>query len=226
MKPYYEDGAVTIYHGDCREILPVVLTVIPALVLTDPPYGVAERTDRQSKGRSTVRAKANNFPPVVGDAERFDPSHLLRYPRLVLFGANNYADRLPTVSSWIVWDKLDGLTSKREIGFNDNGDAELVWTNLGGPIRLLSERWMGVHRLSEHGESRLHPTQKPVALMSRIIVWRTSPGDLVVDPYMGSGSTLVAAKEAGRKAIGIEIEERYCEIAARRCSQEVLGLSA
>jgi site-specific DNA-methyltransferase (adenine-specific) len=233
MKPYYEDDAVTIYHGDCREILPL-LGLDPALVLTDPPYGVSERTDRHSKGRDNPLGGRNNgqpvvtardFPPVHGDDEPFDPSHLLGFRRLVLFGANYYAERLPASPTWIVWDKLDGLTTeKRAIGLDDNADVELAWSNVGGPARLIPHRWKGLIKASERTDQRVHPTQKPVALMARIIDWLTEPGDLVLDPYAGSGSTLRAAKDHGRRAIGIEHSGTYCSIAARRCAQDVLAV--
>jgi len=222
MKPYYEDDSVAIYHGDCREILPGLSGV--DLLLTDPPYGVSERTDRASKGRCNL-ARSNDFAAVYGDDEPFDPAHLLGFSRAVLFGANYYAEKLPPSASWLVWDKLDGLvTERRLVGFDDNADVELAWTNLGGPARIVSHRWKGMVKASERGESRVHPTQKPVALMAQIVAWQTEPGDVVLDPYMGSASTLRAAKDLGRKAIGIELEERYCEIAARRMGQEVLDI--
>jgi site-specific DNA-methyltransferase (adenine-specific) len=160
------------------------------------------------------------MPPVVGDTQPFDPAPLLRFPRVVLFGANHYADRLPPSPTWLVWDKRDGVAS------DDNADCELAWTNLGGPARLYRHLWRGLCRASEQGQRHLHPTQKPVALMAWIIANWTKPGDLILDPYMGSGPVLRAAKDLGRRAIGIEIEERYCEIAARRLGQEVLPLEA
>lgn len=212
MTPYYDDGRVRIYHGDCREILPTLTGV--DLVLTDPPYGVAEATDRKARGRDNL-AECNDFPPVYGDDAPFDPTHLLTFPA-VLFGANHYADRLPVSPSWIVWDKRDGLAS------NDNADCELAWTNLGGPARLFAHLWNGMVKASERDQRRVHPTQKPVALMSWVIQRWTLPGQLVVDPYMGSGPVCRAAKDLGRRAIGIEIEERYCEVAARRLGQEAL----
>lgn len=230
MTPYYEADGITIYHGDCREILPT-LDSAPALVLTDPPYGISEVTTRSGAGRNSggrglhSHSASRDFEAVRGDDEPFDPSHLLSYDRLVLFGANHYADKLPPSPSWIVWDKLDGLTSKRAVGFNDNADCEMAWTNLGGPARLLRQMWTGLLvRGEENATARVHPTQKPVGLMRQIIEWRTEPGDLVADPYMGSGSTLRAAKDLGRRAIGIEIEERYCEIAAKRLGQMVLDM--
>ncbi len=225
MTPYYEDtsSGIVIYHGDCRDVLPGIDPATVAMMLTDPPYGVGERCDRKARKRGAL-AECNDFPQIAGDDEPFDPLHLLRFQRLVLFGANHYASRLPASASWIVWDKRAGLTSKRGDAFNDNSDAELVWTSLGGPVRIYSHRWMGMLKDSERDQRRVHPTQKPVSLMARIILENTNPGDLVVDPYMGSGTTLRAAKNLGRRAIGIEIEERYCEIAAKRLQQSVLPL--
>lgn len=222
MTPYYSEDGITIYHGDCRDLLPDVAPPSRIdLLLTDPPYGIAERTDRRSKRRSALAA-AIDFPAVAGDDVPFDPTHLFGYRRSVLFGANYYADRLPTSSSWLVWDKVDGLTSKREVGFNDNADVELAWTNIGGPARMFRHRWMGIMKASERTERRRHPTQKPVALMARIIRW--AGGDVILDPYMGSGSSLVAAAALGLAGIGIELEERYCEVAANRLSQCTLQL--
>jgi site-specific DNA-methyltransferase (adenine-specific)/modification methylase len=148
----------------------------------------------------------------------FDPTHLLQFGRVVLFGGNHFADRLPPTPSWIIWDKRDGITS------NDNADCELAWTNLGGPARLYRHMWNGMIKASERDKRRVHPTQKPVALMAWIIGNHTQPGDLILDPYMGSGPVARAAADLGRRYIGIEIEERYCEIAARRLEQSVLPL--
>ncbi len=215
VTPYWERDGIAIYHGDCRDVLPSIVPATVSLVLTDPPYGINEACDRKRRKRGALAA-CNDFPNIIGDTHPFDPAHLLCYPRLVLFGANHYADRLPSSPSWIVWDKLDGLTSKRALGFNDNADVEMAWTNLGGPARLIAHRWMGMLKASERGERRVHPTQKPIALMESILGNWTRPGDLVVDPYMGSAPVLVAALAMGRPAIGIELEERYCEIAAKR----------
>lgn len=215
MTPYYADPLVTIYHGDCREWS----GAMPDLAIADPPYGRRLNTNNDGP-RSKQKARGRKWEPVTGDDEPFDPSHLLRYPRLVIFGANHFASRLPESPSWIVWNKRgDGRPSGMHVG-----DCELAWTNLGGGIRMFSNVWHGAPRW--RAEPVLHPTQKPVALMRWIIERYTEPGDLILDPYMGSGPTLVAAKSLNRRAIGIEIEERYCEIAARRCSQEVLGLTA
>jgi DNA modification methylase len=223
MQPYYEDAAsgIVIYHGDCRDVLPTLGAV--DLALTDPPYGIDLDTANHRRKR-TALANANDYPPIYGDDEPFDPSHLLGYPRLILFGANHFASRLPESPSWLVWSKTAGLQSKRAFGFNDNADAELIWTNLGGPVRILGHQWIGLMKASENGERRVHPTQKPVALIRWLVEHFSNPGDIILDPYMGGGSTLKACLESGRRAIGIELEERYCEIAAKRLQQAVLPL--
>jgi site-specific DNA-methyltransferase (adenine-specific)/modification methylase len=223
VTPYYADGQVALYLADCAEVLPLLSPETVDLVLTDPPYGISEATNRRERQR-TALALCNDFPPLHGDDAPFDPAPLLRFRRLVLFGANHYADRLPPAGGWIVWDKRAGLMSKRGDAFNDNGDAELAWTNLGGPVRVYSHLWLGMLKASERDERRVHPTQKPVAVMRRIIQEHTDPGDMVLDPYAGSGPTLRAAKDLGRRAIGIEIYEPYAEIAARRLAQGVLPL--
>jgi site-specific DNA-methyltransferase (adenine-specific) len=228
VTPYYADDAVTIYHADYRDVADVLQFDV---IVTDPPYGIGWDVGTGGwRGRARDR-DGTSFNPIHGDDGPFDPSWLLAYRKpTVLFGANHYADRLPPSPSWIVWDKRDGA----KFG-PDQSDCELAWTNLGGPARIFRLVWNtlsrikdektagGSHQANHHRKHHvLHPAQKPIVLM-RWIIDRCPPG-IILDPFMGSGSTLVAAKERGRKAIGIEIEERYCEIAARRCSQEVLGL--
>lgn len=220
MRPYYSHAGITIYHGDCREILPLI-DILPNLVVADPPYGTNTTVDN---GRFTHggfgmmnRAFVQLRQPIMADKEPFNPSHLLRFKRLILFGANNFADKLPPSNGWIVWDKRLGLEDMKCWPL---GEAELAWTNITGAVRVFRNRWMGLVRDSEQGK-HYHPTQKPVALMNWILgEWA---GGLVLDPYCGSGPTLEAAKRRGLPAIGIEIEEKYCEIAAKRLSQEVFA---
>jgi DNA modification methylase len=217
VTPYYQDDLVTIYHGDCREVGEGIGLAVSdiGMLLTDPPYGIDYQPARD--GRVSGPARWERGSRVTGDREPFDPTHLLdwRVPT-ILFGANHYADRLPPSGGWLVWDKTPrGI---RE-GFIYS-HAELAWTNVLGHVEKIALEWDGASR---QGEPFLHPTQKPVGLM-RILIERYSKPGVVLDPYAGSGTTLVAAKQTGRRAIGIEIEERYCEIAAQRCSQEVLGL--
>lgn len=214
MTPYYDDGQVAIYHGDSREILPTLSRA--DLILSDPPYGISIVGSSGTVG-GTKAGKAREYAPVHGDNEAFDPSWLLPLAqRLILWGANHYAERLPSASKWLVWDKRDG-------GNSDNfADCELAWTNLGGPARLHRQMWRGMLRSETQMDGvRFHPTQKPVGLMSWCIQVAGIDG-LIADPYMGSGSTLRAAKDLGRRCVGIEMEERYCELAANRMCQEVL----
>ena len=211
MKPYYEHAGIKIYHGDCREILPT-LTPLWGLILTDPQYGIDHPCDYATRGRGLLAA-CSDYAPVHGDSEPFNPSHLLSFGcPTVLWGANHYASRLPDASGWLVWDKLrpDDL---------DQATCELAWTNFVKGVRRYSFRWNGM--LRDGNEDLFHPTQKPVALMKWVLSLRWTPEGGVCDPYMGSGPVLIAAKAAGRWAIGIEIEESYCEIAAKRLSQEV-----
>lgn len=211
VTPYYVDDLVTLYLGDCREVLPSIDEADVALVLTDPPYGMDYKPLRGSNG-----SKMWGDTTVAGDAEPFDPSHLLRFPRLILFGANFYAHRLPPSGGWLVWDKTPhGI---RE-GFIYS-HAELAWTNVGGArVRKFSLEWQGNVR---NGEPFLHPTQKPVALMRWCIREFTKRGDLVLDPYMGSGPVAKACAEEGRRYIGCEIKVEYLDAAIDRLRQTAL----
>lgn len=233
MRPYYEDSAVTIYHGDCREV------INPSgqdcfLLLSDPPYGgglavdFAERFKAQSGKwwKNTDRATQQRHVPITGDDEPFDPAFALSInsKAKVLWGANWYSNRLPDSGGWWIWDKRGG---KRDVSEAEwpMSEAELAWTNIGKGVRMFRHTWFGLIRDSERGE-HWHPTQKPVELMKWCIEMSKCPaGAMVLDPFMGSGTTLRAAKDLGRKAIGIEIEECYCEIAAMRMAQGVLALT-
>lgn len=207
MKPYYQDDLVTIYHGDSLELGLSIET--PAAIVSDPPYGMDWDTDttRFSGGKQKVK-RGRVAPSVAGDSEPFDPSPWLDFPEVILFGSNHYAQRLP-VGTTLVWVKRnDGAYG------SFLSDAEVAWMKGGHGVYCYRD-------VRGFGRTN-HPTEKPVGLMRWCIQRTKSP--LVIDPFMGSGSTLVAAKSLGRRSIGIEIEERYCEVAAQRCSQEVLGL--
>ncbi len=213
MTPYYQDSAVTIYHGDCREILPALPKV--DLVLTDPPYGIAHPCDFKARGRGKLAA-CTDYPDVHGDGQPFDPAQWITQPA-ILFGANHYASRLPDSAGWLVWDKLrpDDL---------DQSTCELAWSNIIKGVRRFRYLWNGMIRAGD--DLLYHPTQKPVELMAWCLSFPwTEPLGTILDPFMGSGTTLRAAKDLGRKAIGIEIEERYCEIAAKRMAQEVFSFT-
>jgi site-specific DNA-methyltransferase (adenine-specific) len=213
MTPYFDRDGIAIYHGDCLDVVPR-LSVAPALVLTDPPYGMDYKPKRGSDGSKRWQ------DGVAGDAVPFDPAHLLVFPRLVLWGANWYADRLPASGGWIVWDKTPRGAKN---GFAAS-HAELAWTNCCSSVRKFSMQWGGE---AHGGEPHLHPTQKPVGLMRWVLRQFTEVGDLVLDPYMGSGPVAQACREEGRRYIGIEIEERYCSSAvSHRLSQGLLNLGS
>ena len=210
IEPFYQSDRVTLYNADCLAVLPQLAAGSVDAVVTDPPYGVAERCDRKSKGRGNL-AECNDFAPVHGDDKPFDPAALVSFPRVVLWGGYYFADRLPFVSKWLIWDKRDGMNS------NDNADCEIAWTNAKGPARLIHHRWNGMIKASERDRRRCHPTQKPIALMEWCIEQVCTPaGGTVFDPYMGAGSCGVAAIKTGRKFIGIELDAGYCEIARKR----------
>ncbi len=211
MKPYYQDSAVTIYHGDCREILPELPKV--DLVLTDPPYGVNWNTDyTRFTGERGINQK---YPPVFDDDKPFDPLPWIKFNESILWGANCYSDKLPR-GSWLVWDK------RFRNGEAFLADAEVAWWSWGHGVYIYAQTWQGSSKAGE--TERHHPTQKPEGLM-RWCIEKMHFGTPILDPFMGSGTTLRAAKDLGRKAIGIEIEEKYCEIAAKRMAQEVLPLT-
>jgi DNA modification methylase len=197
-KPYYQDDAVTIYHGDCREILPLVTADV---VVTDPPYGLGKRMSGGTWG--TAEKYAEMWRWDVAPALEL----LLRLIAIgdsIIWGGHYFG--LPPSRCWLIWDKRNAVPT--------TADCEMAWTNLDRPTKRFSAP-VGVHEFG-------HPTQKPIALMR----WSLSfvPTGVILDPFMGSGTTLRAAKDLNRRAIGIEIEERYCEIAAKRCAQEVFDL--
>jgi site-specific DNA-methyltransferase (adenine-specific) len=223
VKPYFStpDGRVVIYHGDCREILPMLDPAHVDLVLTDPPYGINYRSNHNSSRRGVWARwiRHANLPGIQGDDAPLDPAPLLRLQvPIAIFGGNYCADQLPPSRCWLIWNKRAGISA------NNQADCELIWTSFDKPARVFDHLWSGLLRSGEENVTRggkLHPHQKPVALLRRIITYSDTFG-AVFDPYMGSGSSLVAARDLGRRAIGIEIEERYCEIAARRLEQQVL----
>lgn len=201
---------IQLYLGDCLDILPS-LSGIDALI-SDPPYG-EEYSPRQNTGKAWGLKTFTGNIVVPGDDIPFDPTPFLNYPVVVLFGGNHYANKLPPSPGWIIWDKRDGLTS------NDFADCELIWTNQNRVARLFRHRWSGALRDSEKGIPRVHPTQKPIVLMEWIINNYTQPGDTILDPFSGSGTTGIAAYLTERNCILIEKDPKIYKIMERRISK-------
>lgn len=219
MKPYYQDDYCTIYHGDCREIMPTLPKV--DLVLTDPPYGIgADKNLRANKRHGKAVAHSKDYGVANWDSSTPESwvfgCMLTKCDKSIIWGGNYFA--LPPSKCWLVWDKDNGE--------NGYADCELAWTNLDKAVRKIRYRWMGMlqEKSGDDKEDRFHPTQKPLDVMTWAITQAPDNCQTILDPFMGSGTTLRAAKDLRRRAIGIELEERYCEIAARRLQQEVLAL--
>lgn len=196
--------------GDCRLILGDSLEVMPELsrkgaLVSDPPYGISYKSP-SGRGK-TVRG---DYAVIAGDDQPFDPTPWLDWDQVALFGANHFAHMLPPSAKWLVWDKRAGMTP------NNNSDCELAWVKKGGSARLITHLWNGMLKASEREDLRVHPTQKPVAVMEWVINQVTEPGVMITDPYMGSGSTGVACVRQGRPFIGVEIDETYFKAACER----------
>lgn len=220
MKPYFRDSAVTIYHGDCREIVPTMGRF--DLLLTDPPYGIKQDSGMGGGGcdgfgcgkKRTPKAYAGGWDDTTPDADLMRVC-LNACRTHIVWGGNYLSSMLPQKPKWLVWDKEQTMPTY--------SDAELAWTTLQGvAVKMLRYNGSG---LMAKEKGREHPTQKPLNLM----LWCIGlAGDVqtILDPFAGSGTTGRAAKDLGRKAVLIEREERYCEIAARRMSQGVLNFTA
>lgn len=217
MTPYYQDEAVTLYHGDCREIVPQLGRF--DLLLTDPPYGLGENHRRvASRG---LLARPTDYGAFDWDNSTPEPelidACIQSADAAVIWGGNYF--HLPPSRAWLVWDKCNGGT--------DFADCELAWTSLETAVRLKRFMWHGMLRDGEaRGIPRVHPTQKPLELMTWCITLAGDSAQTILDPFAGSGTTGRAAKDLGRKCVMIEREEAYAEIAAKRMAQEVLPLTA
>ena len=226
--PFYADEAVTLYHGRVEDVLPALDLSEVALVVADPPYGIA--VEGQDRGRPAIGGgargiPATEFPSFIDGGDRAGVPYwpqrellgLLPGPA-VWWGAQNYAAALPASAGWIIWDK------RHKGGSNDFADAELAWSNLVPVTRVFRHYWNGMLRDSERGP-RLHQMQKPVALAKWILnLAALPPGSLVLEPYMGSGPVCRAAKDLGLRAIGIDSLGWCCERAAERLAQGALPL--
>ena len=238
LPPYYQDEAVKLYHGDCRTVLPR-LDIHPALVITDPPYrsldidvirGTTTRLvgGRNGRGGERIGSVNRGWFPTLGDEEITVSLAALRDLLIPTGALYVFCDVktglriLPGLNpaNVLIWDKIHigmGYNWRRThewVGYFPKPDHQLRSATLGDIIRCPSV------------DNKQHPTEKPLSVLYPLIVNSSDVGQLILDPFAGSGSILRAAKDLGRKAVGIEYEERYCEIAAARMRQEVLRYDA
>lgn len=215
VKPFHQEPAGVIYCADCMDILPKIPDKSIDLVLTDPPYGINLDTSYK-KFKNAV-----SYSNIKNDDKQFDPRPLLKYYSIpmIIWGAQFFCHLLPSEGGWIAWIKTQRNGAKIR-----QAEMELAWTNFINRSVGFRQTWIGAYRESEiAGRSLVHPTEKSIELF-RWCITLTSNSNLVLDPFLGSGTTAVAAKQLGRKFIGIEIEEKYCRIAVERLKQEVLML--
>jgi DNA modification methylase len=224
MTPYYADDAVTLYHGDCREVTEWLAADV---LVTDPPYGV---TYTQGGLRSNIDGVRSVTPvaSIVGDHDTAvrDTALALWGDRPALVFGSWRAPRPPETRQRLLWWKRNT---------NPGLGTGTPWSPADEEIYVLGNGWLGPRTLNVYvtDEARAsggglaakvgHPTPKPVGLMEQLM--RHCPAGMIADPFTGGGATLIAARNLGRRAIGTETEERYCEITAKRLAQGVLDFA-
>ena len=199
-----------IIHGDCREVLPTLGQV--DAVVTDPPYGIGRDGQKKTTGSHGGRRayEFRDWDSTRPDRAVFD-ALLKTAPVHVIWGGNYFADMLPAGEKWLVWDKVQRI---------HQSDCELAWTSMPGALRIFTQ-----NRVALLMDGAVHPTQKPISLMMWVLELATKPGDLVLDPFCGSGTTGVACLRLGRRFIGIERDEKYHAVAVERLEAESKGLT-
>jgi len=229
--PYYEDDHCTIYHGDCRGI-----AIDADAVVTDPPYGTRKYDTDTDVFTPSMLAKLGRPCAVFGWPERLVAlcvDAAVRPDEWITWWPTNAAIKAPPTDQVVReseciavfgrgrWERV---TIPRTAPLHQWYGAKQRGTSHGNPLtRHVGDVWRdAAPGLANQSHRRLHPNEKPVAVLARLVLALSDPGKTVLDPFIGTGTTLVAAKQLGRKAIGIEIEERYCEMAVNRLAQDVL----
>ena len=178
------------------------------MVFTDPPYGKDIVKDNMV-GADFGVAKKGKYKAIKNDNLNMEVAIFLTLaPKALIWGGNYFADQLPISATWIIWDKRGDTGIK-----NTFADCELAWSNYGGPARVFKQLWNGMIREGEH-DKRVHPTQKPVGLFTEIL--EVYKGSIILDPFGGSGSTLIACEKLGRRCFMMEISEMYCTVILKR----------
>jgi len=201
---------VRLFCGDSRDIIPKLpsLGLDVGSLVTDPPYGISYDPSRYQN--------ATHSKMVHDDDKPFDPQHLLDLEVFsIIWGGNNFANLLP-VGGWIVWDKRVTEAADKILG----SPFELAWCSDKAKYKIIRCQHGGAVNADRAGQARIHPTQKPIAVMSRCVELAAKNSGAILDPYMGSGSTGVAAVKAGVDFIGIEIDPDYFKAAVNRIRLE------
>ena len=205
--------------GDCLELMREYPDNHFDLILTDPPYGIGESNEKNS--RREQLAKPTDFGHYDWDNRRIDKEYIDEMMRVsknqIIFGGNYYTDYLYPSSCWIVWDKKNGG--------NDFADCELAWTSFKSAVRIFKYKWNGMLQENmKRKEKRVHPTQKPIALFEWILKKYAKEGDLICDPFCGSGTALAACRRVGLSCIGFEMNPDYEHIIRERCMADTPSL--
>ena len=219
--PYYADESVTLYHGDCREITDWLAA---DTLVTDPPYGISlcqrSLTGRGERllitGETLTRQSSDRIIPAAHVALRDETLNMWSSRPALVFGSWR-APRPPGTQMRLVWDKetpgLGGVGPWRQ------SDEEIYVVNWPNPKFASRPHGTVIRHPPCPVGDRDHPTPKPIGLMQRLI---SECSGVIADPFAGSGSTLIAARDLGYRAVGVEIEERYCELIVKRLAQEAL----
>lgn len=226
--PYYRDDLVTLYHGDCREVMPDLPQGSVDMLCTDPPYAAAAATVTTGMAKAKWGGNWGDMSLVALLAESALDSPCLAPSHQTFWFADHlsYAALIPTffrrysLVQNIVWDKdMMGVGA----GFRKQTEL-IIYGRKGEAPAPVSKSLRDIVRIRPNYATKAHPAAKPEALMHHLL--SETRWNLVLDPYAGSGTTLLVARNLGRKAVGIEVEERYCEVIAKRLSSEVLDLGS
>jgi DNA modification methylase len=186
------------------------------VLFTDPPYGMDLETDYSAIDKlDKFDAKGRSYKKVVGDSVPFDAAPLLEQfsstAEVLLWGGDWYYETLPRGGSWIVWNKRPHDSTLSIIG----NHFEMIWSKVQRRREVINHHWVGFTARNPDCK-REHPTEKPVAVLVRVLDGLGSGMDLVADPFLGSGTTLIAAEQLGRKCYGLEISPAYCDVIVNR----------
>jgi len=202
---YPQDYINKIIQGDCLDVMKRLPDKCVDLIITDPPYGgILNKKHGHGKLKESVKRHGGGDWDYKPSKEVFNEMFRVSNNQII-FGGNYFIDYLRPSSCWIVWDKVNGES--------DFADCELAWTSFNTAVRKFTKH---------SGGDRFHPTQKPIDLMAYLINKYSQESDIILDPFLGSGTTAVACKQLGRNFIGIEIDSEYCKIAEDRLRQEIL----